>query len=290
MQGTKTDLTKHLQESTDNHLQMALEVIKEQRTELGIMRGRLRKQDENIAQLTESVSKLGAVCEEAIKHNQEQEKTINRLCEQMKEQKKHQSKYEKDFKSRIADLEQRGLETPPQNGLISNPGLSSGYGELVWRISNFSRRLQRVQSGRTDDPMTSEPFYTSAFGYKIVVWAYINGRGKEEGKCLSLYACVMSGEYDAILRWPIRPRYTFSLLDQNPDSESRKDLTRVRKVHDFKRDEVRRKGIERPGRDERAIIVGFDDFVKQEELEAGNFLGDDTLFIRVLVDIPESYS
>ena len=64
----------------------------------------------------------------------------------------------------------------------------------------------------------------------------------------------------------------------------------MRKVHDFKRDEVRRKGIERPGRDERAIIVGFDDFVKQEELEDGNFLMDDTLFIRVLVDMPESYS
>ena len=267
---------------------MALEVIKEQRTELGIQRGRLRKQEENITQLMESVGKLTTLCEETIKNNAEQEKTMNRLCEQLKEQKKHQSKHEKELRSRIADLEQRGAETSPQNGLVSHPGLS-GYGELVWRISSFSRRVQRVQSGRSDDPMTSEPFYTSAFGYKIAVWAYINGRGKEEGMCLSLYACVLPGEYDAILHWPIKPRYTFCLLDQNPDSEARKDLTRTRKVHDFKRDDVRRTGIDRPGRDERAIIVGFDDFVKHEELEAGNFLFEDTLFIRVLVDVPESY-
>ena len=78
------------------------------------------------------------------------------------------------------------------------------------------------------------------------------------------------------------------MLDQNPDPEARNDLTRTRKVHDFKRDDVRRKGIDRPGRDERAIIVGFDDFVRHEELEAGNFLADDILFVRILVDIPES--
>lgn len=285
-QGPKTNMTKHLQENSEEHLQLALEVIKEQRTEMGIQRGRLRKQEDNITQLMESVTKLTALCEETLKSNAEQEKTINRLSEQLKEQKKHQSKHEKDLRQRIAELEKRGPEIP-QNGLIRYPGLN-GYGELVWRISSFSRRLQRVQSGRSDDPMTSEPFYTSAFGYKIVVWAYLNGRGKETGTCLSLYACVVSGEYDAVLQWPIKPRYTFSLLDQNPDSEARKDLTRMRKVHDFKRDDVRRKGIDRPGRDERAIIVGFDDFVKHEELEAGNFLADDSLFIRILVDMPES--
>lgn len=266
---------------------MALELIKEQRTEMGIQRGRLRKQEENITQLMDSVSKLTALCEETIKSNAEQEKAINRLSEQLKDHKKHQSKHEKELRNRIGELEKSGPGTAPQSGLVCSPGLS-GYGELVWRISSFSRRLQRVQSGRTGDPMTSEPFYTSAFGYKIVAWAYINGRGKEEGTSLSLYACVMSGEYDAVLSWPIRPRYTFCLLDQNPDSEARKDLTRTRKVHDFKRDDVKKKGIERPGRDERAIIVGFDDFVKHEELEARNFLVDDTLFIRILVDIPES--
>ena len=279
-------MTKHLDGNSEEHLQLALEVIKEQRTEMGIHRGRLRKQEENITQLMESVGRLTALCEETLKNNAEQEKTINRLSEQLKDQKKHQAKHEKELRQRIAELEKRGPEMP-QNGLAHYPGLN-GYGELLWRISSFSRRLQRVQSGRADDPMTSEPFYTSAFGYKVVVWAYINGRGKEAGTCLSLYACVMCGEYDAILRWPIKPRYTFSLLDQDPDSEARKDLTRTRKVHDFKRDDVRKKGIDRPGRDERAIIVGFDDFVKHEELEAGNFLADDTLFIRVLVDIPES--
>ena len=265
---------------------MAVEMIREQRAELDLQRNRLKRHEENMSQLMENVSRLTALCEENLQERTDREKAINRLSEQVREQKKHQSKYEKELRHRFTELERSGSEMPP-NGLFRYPGLN-GYSEQVWRISSFSRRLQRVQSGRSDDPITSEPFYTSAFGYKVVAWAYLNGRGKEEGKGLSVYACVASGEYDAILKWPIKPRYTFALLDQSPDAEVRKDLVRTRKVHDFKRDDARRKGIDRPGRDERAIIVGFDDFVKHEELERGHFLFDDCLFIRILVDIPES--
>lgn len=59
------------------------------------------------------------------------------------------------------------------------------------------------------------------------------------------------------------------------------------KVYDFKCDDVRRKGIDRFGCDERVIIVGFDDFVKYEEFEVGNFFVDDFLFIWIFVDMFE---
>ena len=184
----------------------------------------------------------------------------------------------KETRHRLENLENQSED------LFRFPGLN-GYGEIVWRISNFTKRLQRVQTGRSEDPLTSEAFYTSAYGYKIAIWVYTNGRGKEEGRSLSVYGCVMSSEYDAVLRWPVKPKYTFMLLDQNEDVERRKDLVRTRKVHDFKRDDARQKGIQRPLRDERAIIVGFDDFLAHEELEAGNFLVDDCIFIRVLVEM-----
>lgn len=196
---------------------------------------------------------------------------------------------EKDLKTKMSDLEKVKVSEEREvvdNEVLRYPGLN-GYGEHVWRISNFLKRLSRIRSGRGDDPICSEPFYTSAFGYKLSCWAYLNGRGKELGQSLSIYACVMYGEYDAILKWPIRPQYTFTLLDQNPDVDQRKDIVRVRKVHDFKRDDVRRKGIDRPKRDERAIIVGFDDFVSMEKIENGHYVMEDTLFIRILVDVPE---
>ena len=283
----------HLDEGLEDHLRLACDVIQEQRTEMELMRDRLKKQEDAICQLTESVTKLKAVVEDQTSAKDALEKTINKLYDITKEQKKHQGKFEKDIKYQFTELQNSACnaqgddKNSVRNDLIRYPGLN-GYSEQVWRITNVTRRIQRVQSRRGDDPTTSEPFYSSAFGYKMVAWIYINGRGKEEGRSLSLYACVTCGEYDAVLKWPIKPKYTFMLLDQSPDRENRKDLVRTRRVNDFKRDDVRQKGIERPLPHERAIIVGFDDFLSHDELTTSRrYLVDDTLFVRVIADIPD---
>ncbi|KAK3742093.1 hypothetical protein QZH41_017547 [Actinostola sp. cb2023] len=285
-QGSKVNLSNHLDKTLADHLHLACEVIDDQKIELERQADRLRLQDQAIVQLNDTVVKIKQLFDQQVKHRENQDKTIEKLAEQLKEQKKGCSKLEKEMKSKFTELENTKQHESNNDQLIHYPGLN-GYGEQIWRVSNFLKRLSRVRSGRGEDPICSEPFYTSAFGYKVSCWAYLNGRGKELGQSLSIYACIMYGEYDAILKWPIRPQYTFVLLDQNPDVEKRKDVVRVRKVHDFKRDEVRRKGIDRPKRDERAIIVGFDDFVSLEKLENGNYVVEDTLFIRILVDIPE---
>lgn len=283
----------HLDDGLEDHLRLACDVIQEQRTEMELMRDRLRKQDDAICQLTESLTKLKTLVEDHTSAKDAQEKTINKLCEFTKEQKKHLGKFEKDMRYKITELQNKTDSAPGVNNtsvrseVMRYPGLN-GYGEQVWRVSNVMRRLQRIQSRRSDDPTTSEPFYSSAFGYKMSAWIYINGRGKEEGQCLSVYACVTCGEYDAVLKWPIKPKYTFMLLDQSSDVANRRDLVRTRRVNDFKRDDVRQKGIERPLLHERAIIVGFDDFIGHDELKTSRrYLVDDTIFIRVLADISD---
>jgi hypothetical protein len=277
-----------LDKNIDDHLQLACEVIDDQKVELERQADRIRLQDEAIVQLNDTVVKIKGLFDEQVKLREKQENAISKLTEQSKEHKKNYSKMEKDMSLKIEELEKGSVDINNNDEeIVRYPGLN-GYGEQIWKVSSFAKRISRIRTGRSEDPICSEPFYTSAFGYKISCWAYLNGRGKELGQSLSIYACVMSGEYDAVLKWPIKPRYTFMLLDQNPDVEKRKDIVRVRKVHDFKRDDVRRKGIDRPTRDERAIIVGFDDFVSLEKLEAGDYLAEDSLFIRILVDIPES--
>lgn len=292
MQGSKTNLSNHLEKNIEDHLQLACEVIDDQKAELERQAERIRLQDEAIVQLNDTVVKIKALFDEQVKLREKQDNAITKLTEQLKEHKKNYSKLEKDMKGKVEELEKRNTDinnnsNSRDNELVRYPGLN-GYGEQIWKITSFGKRISRIRTGRSEDPVCSEPFYTSAFGYKISCWAYLNGRGKELGQSLSIYACVMSGEYDAVLKWPIKPRYTFMLLDQNPDVEKRKDLVRVRKVHDFKRDDVRRKGIDRPKRDERAIIVGFDDFVSLEKLDAGNYLAEDSLYIRILVDITDN--
>ena len=167
----------------------------------------------------------------------------------------------------------------------SVPGLiSHSYppqkGEYIWRINAFTKKLKKIQSGGYDDPSRSEAFTTGQYGYRLSVWAYLNGRGKGESNCLSVYIRVMAGEFDPVLPWPIKPCYTFYLLSQDPDPNKRMDLVRVRDLS------IKHSGISRPLKDDKSIIVGFDDFIIHEDIEQKNYLMDDSLFLKVVVEVP----
>ena len=88
-------MTKHTQQNTEEHLRLAYHVIQEQRAEMELQRERLKKQEQAIWQLTESVGKLKVMCDERLKEKDQQEKTLSRVLDQLRDQKKHQSKFEK---------------------------------------------------------------------------------------------------------------------------------------------------------------------------------------------------
>lgn len=151
--------------------------------------------------------------------------------------------------------------------------------EFIWRINSFTKKLKKIRSNSYDDPSRSAPFTTGPHGYRLSMWAYLNGRGKGEDKCLSLYVRLMAGEYDPVLTWPAKPCYTFYLISQSSDPNKRLDLVRVRDLS------IKHGGIARPGKDDKSIIVGFDDFIVHEEIEKKEFLLDDTLFIKCVAEI-----
>lgn len=167
----------------------------------------------------------------------------------------------------------------------SNPCLLSRVSaphraEYVWRINSFTKKLKKIQSGSYEDPSRSEPFMTGPNGYRLSMWAYLNGRGKGAEKCLSIYVRVMGGEYDPILTWPVKPCYTFHLISQSQELNKRLDLVRVRDLS------IKHSGISRPQKDDKSIIVGFDDFIVHEDIEKKEYLENDSLFIKCIVEIP----
>ena len=167
----------------------------------------------------------------------------------------------------------------------SNPCLLSRVSgphraEYVWRINSFTKKLKKIQSGSYEDPSRSEPFTTGPNGYRLSMWAYLNGRGKGHEKCLSIYVRVMGGEYDPILTWPVKPSYTFHLISQSQEQNKRLDLVRVRDLS------IKHGGIARPQKDDKSIIVGFDDFIVHEDIEKKEYLVDDSLFIKCIVEMP----
>lgn len=60
----------------------------------------------------------------------------------------------------------------------------------------------------------SLPFYTYSQGYLMCLKVYCGGHSSSEGFDLSVYVCMMKGQYDDMLTWPFRGSITLQLMDQ----------------------------------------------------------------------------
>ena len=87
---------------------------------------------------------------------------------------------------------------------------------------------------------------------------------------------VQVGEYDSIHKWPIYPRYTFTLLDQRDEHKDRKDIS----AH------FEPQSISRPCAD-RQLGKGARRFVLQEDICASTYCKDNTVFLKFNVTLKQ---
>jgi len=64
------------------------------------------------------------------------------------------------------------------------------------------------------DNWLSPPFYTHPEGYKMCLSVDANGYDKGKGTHVSVYACLMRGEFDDHLKWPFQGRVVIQLCNQ----------------------------------------------------------------------------
>ena len=65
----------------------------------------------------------------------------------------------------------------------------------------------------------SRPFYTGMEGYKMCLEVEANGTVDGVGTHVSVYTCLMHGEFDSCLKWPFRGTITIQLVNQLEDKE-----------------------------------------------------------------------
>ena len=86
---------------------------------------------------------------------------------------------------------------------------------FVWKIQNFSEVLRQAKElGGCHSILKSDPFYTESCGYKMQLLLYPNGNGPGVNTHISVFHCVIEGEYDALLSWPLSTAVKISLIDQ----------------------------------------------------------------------------
>ncbi|XP_015772347.1 PREDICTED: TNF receptor-associated factor 2-like [Acropora digitifera] len=141
-------------------------------------------------------------------------------------------------------------------------------GRYTWRIPEFARKRREAVDGRKVS-FCSPFFYSSHDGYKMCVRIYLNGDGTGRGTHISLFLVVLPGNFDAILRWPFRPRVTFTLMDQD----------RAEDVIGYFQSP-----FEDPRRGTNIANIGCPTFFSIEELNNHAYVRDDTMFIKIFVD------
>ncbi|XP_046855646.1 TNF receptor-associated factor 3-like [Xenia sp. Carnegie-2017] len=171
---------------------------------------------------------------------------------------------------RVADLEaQRG-----SRALASNQAIHSYNGTLLWKIDNFNRKTQEATYG-IKTALYSPPFYSSQNGYKMCAKIYMNGDGFGRGKetHLSLFFVVMKGDYDALQTWPFQKKITMMLMDQGNGDHM---------INAFHSD-PQSSSFQRPKSDMN-IAYRSPLFMPLESLNNRQYIKDDTLFIKLIVD------
>ena len=88
------------------------------------------------------------------------------------------------------------------------------------------------------------------------------------------------GIYDSLLKWPYNYRTTFYLLDQNCDHQKRKHISFSVKPNVCPENEP---FLGRP-RSSKNPSFGAGKFASHEDINKGQYVKDNTMFIKVIVD------
>ena len=167
---------------------------------------------------------------------------------------------------RLAELDQRFnvMEAVSYDGI------------LVFVVTDYDKKKQDAIKGRRLS-VSSQPFYTSRYGYKMCARIYLNGDGMGKGTHISMFFVLMKGQHDALLQWPFNQKVTFSLIDQ---ASGRRNIQ-----YTFRPDPTS-SSFQRPV-EEMNIASGCPLFVSHGVVEAAEspYLGPDRiLYLKVTVD------
>ena len=173
---------------------------------------------------------------------------------------------EKQVQSKSSEGEDRDFRL----SLIEN---SNYDGTMIWKIPQFSQRMEDARSGKYTS-IFSLPFYSSRYGYKMCLRLYILGDGIGKNTHMSLFFVVMKGEFDAILQWPFTHKVSFRLINQHHG----------RDVVDVFQPDPMSSSFQRPKTDMN-VASGCPRFISLAELNQGGFMEDNTIFIKVKVDV-----
>ena len=149
-------------------------------------------------------------------------------------------------------------------------GNSSYNGKLLWKIDNYSHRLNQAVTGKVT-ALHSAPIFSSKYGYKYCARLYLYGDGMGRNTHLSLYFVLMKSEYDNLLDWPFNFRAVLRLINQEDESKTLKESFIPDKSSS---------SFQKPNK-QMNVAAGCPMLISKEHINNGGFIKDDCLFIEI---------
>ena len=148
------------------------------------------------------------------------------------------------------------------------------------KISNFENKLASAKSSFTENIIPSEPFFSSYYGYKIMLFISLDQGRKGFTGYMGVNIILMRSDHGGILPWPFKERLVFSVIDQEDDEQCRMDHVEVLDLEG-------RVEFQRPQQDQNE---GFScpTFISHSKLRTRKYIKDNTVYIQVQVQINES--
>jgi TNF receptor-associated factor 6 len=149
---------------------------------------------------------------------------------------------------------------------------SRSFGTLVWKIEDFKKKLDQMQSNSNVMFYSSEA-YTSPNGYKFCARINLSQKNKD---CLSCHVHLMKSENDYHLSWPFCGKIKISMINPKDSSLSQDDTL-------MSKPEIL--AFHRPREERSPRGFGFVDYAIISDITKRGFTDNDCLVIKIQMNI-----
>ena len=245
---TYKDMMVHMKEAQPHHMQLVTEKVEEQESEINQLHSELKNSKELLMRIQQQIRGVAPY----LPSHDEQFHQLMRESRELTQL----------LDTPMSELVQKSLQTAKPSQRIS--------ADFSFTMEDFDLHK------RTNAEWYSRPFYTHERGYKMCVRIDANGYEWVKDTHVSLYTCMLKGEYDDELSWPFRGEIAVELLSQDPTHREGNHFTI--QYDDNVRDRFARRvtvGERSPGWGNHTFLPHF---------KLGPYLKDDCLKIRLHIE------
>ena len=180
------------------------------------LQDKLKQSQEIQSQLKTTITEKGRELDEVRKNAEENNKTLQKMIQQLKDKLEgteqslqHQLKVNTRLQLQVETIS--NSTWPLQLNYLSNSGNSGN--EVVPVVI----KLAEFKKYKNGEAVYTTGFYTRDGGYKMWLCVFPKGVTSNYDNCVTVGLCLLEGDHDDHLTWPIKETLTVQLLNQLSD-------------------------------------------------------------------------